>query len=253
MFHQKKGLIMFGVFWAAANGGVTNGGLRGVWPPFPGIGRNRPFSPFFCLFRPFPEGLKSTWKIQETEEKGLFPQISSDFLKPPSLKPPVMRHPKFLDFTEHPDLPWSLSDAWWFRTRGSERPEDSPNGRCISLIFLWVFVLPFVVSSICCCRWIFIHLQCWEVLPFLTIQRQRCIKFRVLRAQDFYTPLALKTGKGQHLAALEVYKNQSPICCCRWMAIKEKVIETVKGPNMPECHSGARRIKGGGKAPRLAA
>ena len=74
--------------WAAANGGVTNGGLRGVWPPFPEIGRNRPFSPFFCLFRPFPEGLKSTWKIQKTEEKGLFPQIFSDFLKPPSLKPP---------------------------------------------------------------------------------------------------------------------------------------------------------------------
>ena len=74
--------------WAAANGGVTNGGLRGVWPPFPEIGRNRPFSPFFCLFRRFPEGAKSTWKIQKTEEKGLFPQISSDLLKPPSLKPP---------------------------------------------------------------------------------------------------------------------------------------------------------------------
>ena len=74
--------------WAAANGGVTNGGLRGVWPPFPEIGRNRPFPPFFCLFRPFQEGLKSTWKIQKTEEKGLFPQISSDLLKPPSLKPP---------------------------------------------------------------------------------------------------------------------------------------------------------------------
>ena len=24
--------------WAAANGGVTNGGLRGVWPPFLEIG-----------------------------------------------------------------------------------------------------------------------------------------------------------------------------------------------------------------------
>ena len=74
--------------WAAANAGVTNGGLRGVWPPFQEIGRNRPFSPFFCLFYPFPEGPKSTWEIQKTEEKGLFPQISSDFLKPPSLKPP---------------------------------------------------------------------------------------------------------------------------------------------------------------------
>ena len=74
--------------WDAANGGVTNGGLRGVWPPFLEIGQNRPFSPFFCIFRSFPEGAKSTWKIQKTEEKNLFPQISPDLLKPPSLKPP---------------------------------------------------------------------------------------------------------------------------------------------------------------------
>ena len=80
--------------WAAANGGVTNGGLRGVWLPFPEIGRNRPFSPFFCLFRPFPEGAKSTWEIQKTEEKGLSPQISSDLLKPPSLKTPVCGTPR---------------------------------------------------------------------------------------------------------------------------------------------------------------
>ena len=59
-------------------------------------------------------------------------------------------------------------------------------------------------------RLIFIHLRCWEVLPFCRFQRQRCIKIRVLRAQDFYTPLALKTAKGQHLPALEVYKSQSP-------------------------------------------
>ena len=46
------------------------------------------------------------------------------------------------------------------------------------------------------------------LLPF---SAQRCIKIRVLRAQDFYTPLALKSAKGQHFPALEVYKNQSPI------------------------------------------
>ena len=60
-------------------------------------------------------------------------------------------------------------------------------------------------------RLIFIHLQCWEVPPFFIIQRQWCIKFRVLGAQDFYTPLALNCQKGQHLPALEVYKNLSPI------------------------------------------
>ena len=47
-------------------------------------------------------------------------------------------------------------------------------------------------------------------LRFCRFQRQRCIKIRVLRAQDFYTPLALKTAKGQHLPALVVYKNPSP-------------------------------------------
>ena len=59
-------------------------------------------------------------------------------------------------------------------------------------------------------RLIFIHLRCWEVLPFLTIQRQRGVKFRVLKPQDFYTPLPLNFQKGQHLPALVVYKNQSP-------------------------------------------
>ena len=62
------------------------------------------------------------------------------------------------------------------------------------------------VMNASCRRLIFIHLQCWEVLPFLTIQRQRCMKFRVLRAQAFYTPPALSCQKGQRLSALEVYK-----------------------------------------------
>ena len=60
-------------------------------------------------------------------------------------------------------------------------------------------------------RRIFIHHQCWEVLRFCRFQRQRCTKVRVLRSQDFHTPLALKTAKGQHLPALVVYTNQSPI------------------------------------------
>ena len=78
--------------WAAANGGVTNGGLRGVWPPFLEIGRNRPFSPFFCLFRPCPEGWKSTWKIQKTEEKGLFLRYPQICLNPHLIKNPHLRH-----------------------------------------------------------------------------------------------------------------------------------------------------------------
>ena len=65
------------VNWAAADGGVTNRGLRGVWPPSLEIGRNRPFSAFF---RPVPDGLNSTWELQKTEAKGPFPQMSSDLL-----------------------------------------------------------------------------------------------------------------------------------------------------------------------------
>ena len=59
-------------------------------------------------------------------------------------------------------------------------------------------------------RLIFIHLQCWEVLPFCCFQRQRCIKILCPKDPDFYTPLVLKMAKGQHLPALVVYKNQSP-------------------------------------------
>ena len=59
-------------------------------------------------------------------------------------------------------------------------------------------------------RLIFIHLQSWEVLPFLIIQRQRCIKILCPEDPEFYTPLVLNCQKGQHLPALEVYKNQSP-------------------------------------------
>ena len=36
---------------SAENGGVTNGGLRGVWPPFLEIGLFRPFSDFIALFQ----------------------------------------------------------------------------------------------------------------------------------------------------------------------------------------------------------
>ena len=67
----------------------------------------------------------------------------------------------------------------------------------------------FICSS--CGRLIFIHLQCWDVLPFCRFQRQWCIKILCPKDPDFYTPLALKRAKGQHLPALEVYKNQSPI------------------------------------------
>ena len=74
---------------------VTNGGLRGVWPPFPEIIL---FRPFFCLLRPCPDGPKSTWQIQKNEEKGLFflkicLNPISHFLEPLSLEPPIFGTP----------------------------------------------------------------------------------------------------------------------------------------------------------------
>ena len=81
---QKYMLMKFEVFdWAAANGGVTNGGLRGVWPPFLEIGRNRPFSPFFCLFSPFSGGCKE--HLGNPENGGKRP-FSSDHLLNPHLR-----------------------------------------------------------------------------------------------------------------------------------------------------------------------
>ena len=77
--------------WAAANGGVTNGGLRGVWPPCLEIGQNRPFSPFFCLFRPFPEGAKSTWEIRKRRKKAFFLRYPQICLSPHLLNP-HLRH-----------------------------------------------------------------------------------------------------------------------------------------------------------------
>ena len=65
-----------------------------------------------------------------------------------------------------------------------------------------------------CGRLIFIHLQCWEVLPFLTIQRQQCIKFRVLRAQDLYTPLSLKCQKGSTSQHRRCIKISLPYIVC---------------------------------------
>ena len=68
--------------------GCNKWGFKGCLTALPG---NRPKSAFFAPFLPFrtfPEGSKSTRKIQKMQEKGSFPQISSDLLEPPSLKPP---------------------------------------------------------------------------------------------------------------------------------------------------------------------
>ena len=65
-------------------------------------------------------------------------------------------------------------------------------------------------------RLICIHLQCWEVLPFCRLQRQRCIKILCPKDPVFYIPLALKTAKGQLLPALEVYKtSRCGMACAR--------------------------------------
>ena len=68
--------------------GCNKWGLKGCLAALPGNRPKSAFSALFLPFSPFSGGCKSTWEIQKTEEKGLFPQISSDLLKPPSLKPP---------------------------------------------------------------------------------------------------------------------------------------------------------------------
>ena len=69
--------------------GCNKWGFKGCLAALPG---NRPKSAFSALFLPFLpfSGRCSSHlpEIQKTEEKGLFPQVSSDLLEPPSLKPP---------------------------------------------------------------------------------------------------------------------------------------------------------------------
>ena len=60
--------------------GCNKWGLKGRLAALPG---NRPKSAKIALFLPRAPG-----KSRKRREKGLFPQISSDLLKPPSLKPP---------------------------------------------------------------------------------------------------------------------------------------------------------------------
>ena len=131
--------------WAATNGGVTNGGLRGVCPPFPKIGRNRTFSPFFCLFRPFPEGLENTSEIQKTEEKGLFPQISSDFLKPPSLKPPFAALQPIFFISKFIFRGFSVA-LDWFRKALLDKVWS---GRTMPVASLWSFCNFLVLNPLC--------------------------------------------------------------------------------------------------------
>ena len=69
--------------------GCNKWGLKGCLAALPG---NQPKSTFFAIFLPFSPfsgGCEQHLGNPENEEKDLFPQISSDLLKPPSLKPPV--------------------------------------------------------------------------------------------------------------------------------------------------------------------
>ena len=49
------------------------------------------------------------------------------------------------------------------------------------------------------------------MLPFLAIQRQRCIKTMCPKDPGILYAAGAETPKGQHRPALELYKNQSPI------------------------------------------
>ena len=79
---------------AAPNGGATNGGLRGVWPPFPEINR---FVAFFALFVPF---FALFWRVRGAPGKSIKRRKKAFFLRYPwiclnsPLLNPHLRHPK---------------------------------------------------------------------------------------------------------------------------------------------------------------
>ena len=71
-----KGSRVSREFWAAANVGVTNGGLRGVCAPLLKIGRNLPFFVFFAFARGPEQHLESP-EIGGKRPFLRYPQISS--------------------------------------------------------------------------------------------------------------------------------------------------------------------------------
>ena len=69
---------MFMPYWAAANGGVTN------------------VLVLFGLFLPFSAFSGGSEEHQKTQKNGLLPGMSSDLLKAPSLKTPLLRYPNYI-------------------------------------------------------------------------------------------------------------------------------------------------------------
>ena len=76
----------------------------------------------------------------------------------------------------------ALVQAYLLQFEGSRaisKPAPNPGTHQLRLNFPKLIArmnCPEIRCDTLCGRLIFIHLQCWEVLPFLTIQRKRCIK-----------------------------------------------------------------------------
>ena len=115
------------MFWAAANGGVTNGGLRGVWPPFLEIGRNRPFSPFFCLFLPFSRGCEEHLANPENGRKRPFSSDNLRFAQTPISYTPFCGTPRCSPGTKAGtrNRTFPRNEAWT-RVRSHVPPERTP-------------------------------------------------------------------------------------------------------------------------------
>ena len=111
--------------------GSNKWGLKGC-PPSLDVGLFRPF----LLFRPFPKVPDNTWKIQKTEEKGPFPQKSSDLLKPPSLKPPLAALQEKLNLVNlrGPDWRELVSSVLW-----SEEDKRATTNVQNGLVFFFLF------------------------------------------------------------------------------------------------------------------
>ena len=91
-------------FLGCCKWGCNKWGLKRCLAALPG---NRPKSVFlrpFSALVAFCGGSEEHLKNPKKEEKGLFPQISLDFLKPPSLKPPFAELQSF--FLKAPSRPY---------------------------------------------------------------------------------------------------------------------------------------------------
>ena len=140
------------------------GGLKGCLAALTG---NRPFSAFVALFALF---RRAPGKSRERRKQGLFPQISSVLLKPPSLKSPFAATQGLTQEFHGPSClqprksPKRVSLPWGRRPQGDQESEKSAPiyitylyHLSISPIYIYLFI--YLSFYLCICLSVYLSIS----------------------------------------------------------------------------------------------